>query len=125
MATKKGDKIRVLISCASEPSISTIVDATVDGISTSGELRKAICRAVTNWINRTEDGKTAFNASCHDFNIGDLAHLVGCPVLNKFLRAEGIQKLDVECSSETSDPNWDHDDVLFMGDEKKSMPQAL
>ena len=30
-------------------------------------------RAITSWINETEEGKEAHAISCYDFNIGDLA----------------------------------------------------
>ena len=52
-------------------------------------------RAITQWINTTEEGKKQWKSSFEDFNVGDLSGLLGDWSLIRCLEANGIHDFDI------------------------------
>jgi hypothetical protein len=55
-----------------------------------------ITKAVTEWIDDTEEGKRAWEHSLYDFNIGDLSNYLNSIILRGFLHANDIWELNIE-----------------------------
>jgi hypothetical protein len=107
-------------SCASpcsaslrEHTILFIRDGGLDGVtdaaycsfeSEEADGKKALSKAVTNWVETSEAGKAAWKESCEDFNIGDLA----CHQSPELLTEWGVCNLRVQvmCGAEC----WDYFD---------------
>jgi hypothetical protein len=55
-------------------------------------------RAVTSWIDKTPEGREAYEESCEDFNIGDLANWQSRDLLKPW----GVENLsiDTDCASD-------------------------
>lgn len=65
---------------------------------TKEDVLKRLERAVTKWIQKTEEGKAAWRESSEDLNIGDLATYFDArgnavASLKPYLRQEGILKV--------------------------------
>lgn len=74
---------------------------------------RALIKAVTEWVKSTEDGKSAWEGTRHDFNIGDLADEIGDEALERCLKHEGIRYMSIQI--ETNDHrcrHWTYDTVL-------------
>jgi hypothetical protein len=71
-------------------------------------IRERISAALTRWY-QTDEGLAAWNQSCGDFNIGDLASTCS-PSLNQLLLEFGFK--DLEFTSAGGDAEWQHDDIL-------------
>lgn len=70
----------------------------------------ALRRAVSAWFLTTEEGLSAWDCSCQDFNVGDLSNC-GDEALDALLAREGICQLSIDCmSADTS--YWTFDKVL-------------
>lgn len=74
----------------------------------------ALKKALTAWVNETEDGAAAWDNSSWDFNLGDLSmEQPFSQVLKTRLEAHGIYELDIEVmSSNRAEYNWVYDTVL-------------
>jgi len=70
----------------------------------------ALRRAVSAWILTTEEGLSAWDCSCQDFNVGDLSNC-GDEALDALLAREGIFRLSIDCMSADSGC-WSFDTVL-------------
>lgn len=69
-------------------------------------------RAVTRWVNETDEGKAAWKESCEDFNVGDLANQMPFDEkLVEFLSDERIVDLDLNTFGGGS-RHWVHDTHL-------------
>jgi hypothetical protein len=71
-------------------------------------MRERISAALTRWY-QTDEGLAAWNQSCGDFNIGDLACTYS-PTLKQLLLEFGFK--DLEFDTAGGDSDWQHDDVL-------------
>ena len=100
------------------------------------QLKEAVQRAVSDWIEHSEEGQRAYDEANKDFNIGDLANELGEPnlmvlgadVLQGALRMQGFNYLAISVYS-SCDPTygWEFDDCLALNDEilEKPMPRAV
>ena len=53
------------------------------------DLKQAVQRAVTAWVEQTKSGQQAFDNASEDFNVGDLVDELGDPELQAELEAAG------------------------------------
>jgi len=82
-------------------------------VGSSRQLFRQLTLAVTNWVNRTETGRAAWESSSCDYNVGDLSTDLGEPTLLARLRARGITALEVEIYSDDDVyDSWTYDTVL-------------
>jgi len=93
------------------------VTARVTKDYTHRSLLYAVTEAVTEWVNTTENGKTEWENSCHDLNVGDLSAWTEDEELIIILRKHGIRDLKIETyvDIETS-AEWTYDTVLATED---------
>jgi hypothetical protein len=79
-------------------------------------FRDALTSALTAWMRETDDGRAAWEASSHDFNVGDLAtHVEGVTPdsLRLYLEERGIHDLSVSIIDENVPcRSWMYDTVL-------------
>jgi hypothetical protein len=79
-------------------------------------FRDALTSALTAWMQETDDGRAAWEASSHDFNVGDLATQVEGVTpdsLRLYLEARGIHDLSVSIIDENVPCHaWTYDTVL-------------
>lgn len=114
MSTKervKPTKIEVLVYRQEKwkPIGFTLVTALVNGekIRNDGDLVTALRKGVTNWAQRTENGKEAYEYAGNDMNIGDLGNYD----LGEVLRfCPDIYELEFRSLDEAQ--NWDYDTRL-------------
>ena len=59
------------------------------------EAKSKVTNAITQWINDTPEGKSAWSYSCTDFNIGDLSQYDESVSLNRILNQHGINNISV------------------------------
>lgn len=78
------------------------------------EFVRRLRQAVTAWVHKSAQGKTALAHNNDDFNVGDLALWRGDPQLVNQLAHEGIYTLTVRTySSSSSLWGWQFDDRLI------------
>ena len=58
-------------------------------------LLEQLNRALTLWMETTEEGREAWEDASEDFNIGDLAQHIESPILQGILMEAGIFNLDI------------------------------
>jgi hypothetical protein len=82
-------------------------------ISDASAFRDALRNAVSDWVDRTTDGRESYAENGNDFNLGDLAQWDDDPTLRKFMKLHGITgiAMQVFCDTEPA-PGWDYDDNL-------------
>ena len=68
--------------------------------------------AVTGWIIKTIEGKDAWEASRHTFNLGHLAEHLGDPALRIQLAACGLEEFTIEPMSGDRVASWGNGEVL-------------
>jgi hypothetical protein len=86
-----------------------IVSAQVDEVKLTNEQEffVALMEAMIDWVNKTADGKKAWERSSEDFNVGDLsAEQPFSHLLKKHLQRHGIFNM------KTNPGYWKFDDVL-------------
>lgn len=91
-----------------------VVKAETDdpGLADDSLFLAGLRRAVTRWINETDEGKAAWKESCEDFNIGDLGNNFPFDEkLTEFLFAERIANLELNSFGGGS-RYWVHDTHL-------------
>lgn len=125
MATKKPsrpEKIEVVVTRSGEATFA-IVSAMTTNISNEHTFLARLTEALTEWVRTTKEGKKAWEYSCYDFNIGDLAGLFEevngrfrLPLrLEKELAKRGIRNLTIVGSSyDGVSRDWSYDQVLIM-----------
>jgi len=87
---------------------------TKDQIESEGQLLEAIQRAVTDWIDNTEEGKAAFRERGWGLNVGDLASYLGDDYLKAALKDRGVEYLKMETQFGTElEGCWDFDTYLY------------
>lgn len=79
------------------------------------EFRKALQTAVTNWVRRSEEGRTEWRALGGTISCQDLECLVGIPGLTEELEKQGIQDLYITALSSSASP-WDSRTNLVLPD---------
>ncbi len=107
--TEDGVTLAVVAAQVSDPTLKV-----------EGHFLAALRAALTAWVNGTDDGQGAWEASSHDFNIGDLAIELedwnagpSQDDLMQCLQAQGIHDLSVRVIDEGSAcQDWVYDTVL-------------
>ena len=112
---KTKNVIENVFRVSNDEATVAVVSATVED-DFGWSLFVPIKRAVTRWIDETEEGKLAFESSSEDFNVGDLSCELGDEGLIERLIAEGIHNLKIETFSSDSSC-WEYDDHLYEGEE--------
>ncbi|MGR5448545.1 hypothetical protein ACP3V3_01930 [Vibrio sp. PNB22_3_1] len=86
-------KTAILFTRHEKCQLSTygILEISHDQNSNSNVLIEKLKSAVTKWIKETPQGKIAWNHSCNDLNVGDLASYENEPTLAPYLKEQGIQ----------------------------------
>ena len=72
-------------------------------------------KAITRWMDETEEGKKAWEESCEDFNVGDLVfHVDNNKELRDILESWGIYDVEIEtfCIDSQASNAWTYDTVL-------------
>jgi hypothetical protein len=83
-----------------------------DGVHPS-ELIDGLRRALADW-QQTPQGRAAWEASCHDFNIGDLSgEHCRRGALAKMLARHGIRHLEIDVRSCDEPACWTYDTRLM------------
>ena len=87
-------------------------DRTSD-IADAAAFREALKKAVSDWVDRTTDGRKSYAENGNDFNLGDFAQWDDDPTLLEFMRLHGITGFTIQvfCDTEPA-PGWDYDDSL-------------
>lgn len=65
------DTIQILFN-RDDNDCLVVLEFTTEGITHKNDLLKALRDGITRWMIETKEGKSAFNYSSGDFNIGDL-----------------------------------------------------
>lgn len=89
-------------------AILYLVTAQMVETSTAKELFE---KALSRWVNTTESGKTAWEESREDFNIGDFSMNDNNQELKLILVENGIMSAEVETF--TMDDSYGYDDHLI------------
>ncbi|MEZ8292733.1 hypothetical protein AB6D11_02645 [Vibrio splendidus] len=71
-----------------------------DGLTEDGIL-KVFDRALSDWMNKTVEGRAAYDESCGDFNIGDFAHHEDTPSLIDYLNKYNLSANIINCKAST------------------------
>ena len=81
----------------------------------------ALQKALNKWVETTKEGKTEWESSSEDFNVGDLSNCDTDGELGKLLADVGIHNLNIEtfCNSERGAGSWTYDTVLMQPDEDR------
>jgi hypothetical protein len=64
-------------------------------LSQESNFKTALMAAITEWVFSCEDGKQAWEDSCYELQICDLANAMPSPALNELLAMRGIVSLSV------------------------------
>jgi len=84
-----------------------------DELKGEKEFLKALVKGITDWVRTTGNGKQAWEASSHDFNVGDLVDYQSDFCLKQRLQKEGIYEFNVETFSCNQICGfWSYDTVL-------------
>ena len=96
-----------------ENTVAILTCNQTSDIADAGAFRDALRKAVSDWVDRTTDGREAYAENGNDFNLGDLAQWDDDPTLLEFMRLHGIGgfAIQVFCDTEPA-PGWDYDDSL-------------
>jgi hypothetical protein len=60
-------------------------------LHTPSDVLKAFCKAITTWVEKTEEGKSLWRYTSEDLNIGDILSFNENKSLTPFLKTEGIK----------------------------------
>ena len=96
-----------------ENTVAILTCNRTKGIPDASAFRDALGNAVSDWVDRTTDGRESYAENSNDFNLGDLAQWDDDPTLRKFMKLNGITgfAMQVYCDTEPA-PGWDYDDNL-------------
>jgi hypothetical protein len=78
---------------------------------------EAVRTAVTHWINTSLEGYEAWQQSCEDLNIGDLANHEQSSLLQSSLNAVGIFGFRIELTNTSPNDDWQFDSLLVNWDD--------
>ena len=114
-ARKEVDTIRTVVFRQSrdENTVAILSCKRTSNICNSYDFRDALFKAVTDWVDRTTDGRKAYADSCNDFNLGDLYVWNDNPTLRTFMELHGITDFEIEvfCEGEPVQ-EWTYDTHL-------------
>ena len=96
-----------------EENTTAIISFTGEERLTVQETLNLVTTAVTKWIQKTKEGKKAWEYSCGDFNIGDLASYIEDDDLIKYFDEVGLTNVKlIDNEYESSKYIWNFDTVL-------------
>jgi hypothetical protein len=81
-------------------------------LQSAAEVKNALVSAVTQWVNTTEEGRSLWNYSCANLNIGDLH---SSSAFNSVAFIDVLKQYDIEylgCTVGDLDVELSYDDVL-------------
>ena len=82
-------------------------------IADAAAFRDALRKAVSDWVDRTTDGREAYAGNGNEFNLGDLAQWDDDPTLLEFMKLHGITGFGIQVFCDTEPARgWDYDDNL-------------
>ncbi len=114
-ASKEMEKIRTVVFRQSndENTVAVLSCKRTSDICNSSDFRDALFEAVTDWVDRTKDGREAYADTHNDFNLGDLYVWRDNPTLLKFLELHGITGFEIKvfCEEEAVQ-GWTYDTHL-------------
>jgi len=107
----------VIRQSSDETTVAILTCNKTKGIPDASALRAALGKAVSDWVDRTTDGREAYAENGNDFNLGDLTEWDDDPTLLEFLKLHGITGFGIQvfCDTEPA-PAWDYDDNLVEED---------
>lgn len=107
-------QVHFIIRREGEPLYAEITaEVNTHDLRREGPFRRALTKAITEWIRVSEDGKEAWEYSGRDFNVGDLSSYENDPVLEKQMKDQGIRRLQVgTIGDESACSDWVFDTVL-------------
>lgn len=79
----------------------------------AGNPMQILQRAVTGWVDTTEQGAEVYESSCHDLNIGDLATH---DIKGNDLAAWGVRNLTIR-TLQSTELNYAYDKHLYQGNQ--------
>ncbi len=90
---------------------AVIVQARVDdeGLNDPTAFLAALRQVVTQWVNRTQDGRDAFREFGDTLNIDDLGNHTDRPSLQMLLKQVGIHRLEIDVCSQVPLRGWTFD----------------
>ena len=96
-----------------ENTVAVLTCNKTKAIPDASALRAALGKAVSDWVDRTTDGRESYAENGNDFNLGDLTEWDDDPTLLAFLKLHGITgfAIQVYCDTEPTTA-WDYDDNL-------------
>lgn len=105
-----------------ENTVAVLTCNRTDCIADAAAFRDALQKAVSDWVDRTTDGREAYTENGDDFNIGDLAQWDNDPTLLEFMKLHGITGFGIQvfCDTEPA-PGWEYDDNLVDEDRVKGL----
>ena len=91
-----------------------IVEADVEFAPLQALFLPKLREAIAAWINKTKEGREAWDYSSEDFNVGDLAGLgyESDTPLGQELAVVGIHNLDITIMNLIGEADWHYDTVL-------------
>lgn len=96
-----------------ENTVAVLTCKRTKAIPNASALRDALVKAVSDWVDRTTDGREAYEENGKDFNVGDLAQWDDDPTLLKFMKLHGITGFTLQIFSDPEPAyGWDYDDNL-------------
>ena len=104
----------VLRNSSDEITFAEVSCMTLDESINARKLRDKISNVIEEWRKETEAGEDAWEYTCEDFNIGDLASRWPDEDINNRLEKAGIKDLHIETHSfDAYQPTpWSYDDIL-------------
>lgn len=102
--TRPGESTVAVVSCQKFHTVQTVED-----------MQKAVIKAVTEWVKTDPGGRTAWEQSERDFNIGDLALYVGWECdkdLRRLLVQNCLVGFQVEATETDTPVDWVFDTIL-------------
>ena len=84
-----------------ENTVAILTCNRTSDIADAAALREALKKAVSDWVDRTSDGRDAYAENGNDFNVGDLAQWDDDPTLLKFMALHGITGFTIQVFCDT------------------------
>lgn len=102
------------------PTVAAVTaEVGAENLRQDNGFRAALERALTKWFKTTEAGYEAWQQSCEDFNVGDLAaQLPAEGALKEFLELEKIFNLEIQ-TFDGGGCDWLYDAVLGDGERQE------
>ncbi len=96
-----------------ESTVAILICNRTSDIADAAAFREALRKPVSDWVDRTTDGRDAYAENGNDFNLGDLAQWDDDLPLLKFMQLHGITGFTIQVFCDTAPaPGWDYDDSL-------------